>query len=784
MNPGDRQPPRGPPRSGFGGAPWTDTTVATEEADEHADRRSPFGGSGWTGTPGLVSDSPEPETEEPKAKPTGRRRRSTGPTHTRRTLAALGSSADLLRDENGVPHVYAKSERDAYAALGFCMAEDRLWQMDFYRRIATGRSAELLGEQGIARRDALVRTVGIPRRAAAAASRMDGIARDILAAFAGGVNAARAIVKPAESERLGYEIEPWTIADSLAIELYLAWCCAAATWPEKLLVASALAHGGVERARIVSSRPVDFVPTNDERLALWRRIDPRLINLVNDAAVGVPSGFVAALRGARAGGVGALTAAIELPLMSPSPMYTAFLDCPAFRAVGIAHVGMPGLLAGRNEHVAWGVTGARIDDADCVMEELDGIGSFRSEAGWEKLSRRREIVRVRDGDTIKLEVAETRHGPLLSHLMDQLDGPAPAERPVALALCWGANSLGTAVPGLLAMARAKDGEDLLAAAPLLDRSPLPLDALGADGEGGAVKILGGAKPTRNSASALPLRGWISEARWSGAEPLSNRSAAVETDVALATGALGEGGNESVVALRAQRLAASLQNASGVGALDALSADVLDDGALALLPAIRAVLDQAAAAGTERVRAALVDWNGSADSASTGAAVFYVALAPYLVDALLPEARFGSVAQCREVSLGAVARVLGSPELSIEQRDGIVDAFRKAEQWLVDKLGSEPSGWRWGAVHTMRAEHPCPDPEQFPSPATAAGGSPFTILGQRFCGPRPPFQVDVAVCARLVVDLATKEARVVGVGTDVTVKIGDRPKTERVELICA
>lgn len=777
MNPGDRQRPTGAAPGGFGGAPWTEAGAGPEKTKEHADPRAPFGGDGWTGSPGLATDAVEaqPEPEEPK--PAGRRRRSKGPTHTRRTLAALGSSADLLRDTHGVAHVYAKTERDAYAALGFCMAEDRLWQMDFFRRRASGRSAELLGASA-ARHDALMRTAGIPHRAAAAASRMDGIARDVLAAFAGGVNAARAIVKPEECARLGYEVEPWTIADSLAIELYLAWTCAVATWPEKLLVARAIAAGGVDRARTIASRPVDF-PGTDERIALWGRIDPRIVELVNEREAGTPMGHVAALGGT----AGQLGATFELPLMSPSPLYPISLDAGDFKAVGIAHVGMPGLLAGRGENVAWGVTAARIDDADCVMEELDGIGGFRTEAGWEKLSRRRETVRVQGAETMRLEVTETRHGPLLSHLLEQLDGPSPVERPVAMALCWGANSLGTALPGLLGLARAASAEEAVESASLLDRSPLAVDAAVADGDGNVARILGGGRPVRDAAARLPVRGWISEARWSGLEPLSARSALVESAVALATGVVGEGGNESVLSHRARRFAEALADAHDGAALDGIATDAHDAAAASVLPHVRAALEAAGPdAGVDRTRAALASWDGEAAENSTGAAVFYTALTPHLIDGLLPEARFGGIAHCRELALGAVLRLLADGALGEDERVAIVAAFRKAETWLAANLGSEPQAWTWGRVLTLQAEHPCPDPEQLPGVPVAAAGSPFTVLGQRFSGRRPPFRIDVATGARVLVDLSTRKARIVSERGEAVITVGERPKGERVELI--
>ena len=109
-------------------------------------------------------------------------------------------------------------------------------------------------------------------------------------------------------------------------------------------------------------------------------------------------------------------------------------------------------------------------DADCVIEEVDGIGNFRTEKGWAPLNRRSEQVRVRGAESVKLEVSETRNGPLLSHLVAQLDGPHDESGELALAVRWGVNSLGSSLPGWLAVARAAGIRDLASATAALDRA--------------------------------------------------------------------------------------------------------------------------------------------------------------------------------------------------------------------------------------------------------------------------------------------------------------------------
>jgi penicillin amidase len=443
---------------------------------DHDPTKVPFGGSSRPRDATAETDQLDLEdADDESGEETPRRRRSTPEPspYPRRTVAALGAKARVVRDAAGVPHITAKTERDAYAALGFCMAEDRLWQLDVLRRLACGRASEILGASFV-RHDALMRTVGVPRRAAAAATRLEGVARDVLAAFVGGINAVRAEHKPEECALLEYAIEPWTIADSLAIELYAAWTLALETWPDKLLVARALASAGLERARWISPPGLELGLLPEQTLAVLRRLDLRVLDLLRagPGSIGGGSNGWAIGRDRSRTGSAIVAGDPHLATSLPSVMYLAHLTAPGFNVAGAVHAGGPAFLLGRNRHCAWGVTNSSLDDADCVIEEVDGIGNFRTEKGWSPLNRRSEQVRVRGGDSVKLEVIETRNGPLLSHLVAQLDGPRSESGELALAVRWGVNSLGSSLPGWLAVARSASIGELAKATAALDKGPL------------------------------------------------------------------------------------------------------------------------------------------------------------------------------------------------------------------------------------------------------------------------------------------------------------------------
>lgn len=776
-------------RGGFGGKPW-DSGVRPRGVEESAaddPMKSPFGGALWQQRPlepdldAIDADGAEDAEETPR-----RRRGAAEPSpYPRKTVAALGAKAKVVRDASGVPHIQAKTERDAYAALGFCMAEDRLWQLDVLRRIACGRLAEILGEP-FARHDALIRTVGVPRRAAVAATRLEGVARDVLAAFVGGINAVRADVKLPECALLGYEIEPWTIADSLAIELYTAWMLSLETWPHKLLMARALASAGLERARWIAPPGLELGLVPEQILALWRRIDVRVLDWVTSAPGGTPGGGSnswAVGRDRTASGAALVASDPHLAISLPSLLYLAHLEAPGFSVAGAAFVGGPIVQIGRNRQCAWGVTNFSLDDVDCVVEELDGIGNFRTEKGWAPLGRRSELVRVRGGESVKIEVAETRNGPLLSHLVAQLDGAHADAGELALAVRWGVNSLGTGLPGWLAIARASTVDDIARAVPLIDKGVLALNLCAGDAAGNVARFGVGGLPVRDASARLPVRGWTSDARWTAVTGLSTLASRRGSDAVVsaneahleARGATYPAHAYADHAYRARRIAEQLDAGVGhdvAGAL-ALQRDVVDLAVRDLLPIVRRVLadlPETEYPALRGVASALAAWDGSASSDSAPAAVFYVAFMSLAPRELFPEGRFGPLARFWRQGWWGVTRIFSAPSspwfASEEERDrALRSLLERASAWCAERMGPDPSGWSWGALHEVVLRHPLSVDEAFAGGVAetwSAPGSPFTVLQHRWADMHaaPPFPVALGPAVRMVADLATDEVHLV------------------------
>jgi penicillin amidase len=180
-------------------------------------------------------------------------------------LPGLDGRVRVRRDRWGVPHVEAEEARDLYFAQGFCHGQDRLWQMDFYRRVAEGRVAEIAGDEGLAV-DRLLRTLGIRRAAEREAAALDPVLRERLERFCEGVNAAADSAKapPFELRLLKLEFAPWHPVDILSLGKLLAFGLST-NWERELLRADMVRTLGPElTAKLDPGYPADNPVVNQE----------------------------------------------------------------------------------------------------------------------------------------------------------------------------------------------------------------------------------------------------------------------------------------------------------------------------------------------------------------------------------------------------------------------------------------------------------------------------------------------------------------------------------------
>jgi len=324
-------------------------------------------------------------------------------------VAGLQAPVDVVRDVRGVPHIFAASEPDAYRALGFVHAQDRLWQMDFLRRLGMGRLSEAVGEATLPI-DRFLRTLDLYGLAQRQTRALSDPARQALQAYADGVNAAirdPAFAAPPEFVLLRHEPEPWEPAHSV-VWGRLMGVQLSQEWRHEIL-----------RARLREILPTErieelFPPDGDDA--------PTTIAAPGDVGLLPPysasNAWVVAGR-RTASGLPILANDPHLGFEAPGIWYLARIVTPELVLTGATVPGVPFPVLGHNGHVAWGITTTHADTDDLVIETIDPADPSRylTESGPMPFLRRDERIGLKDGTEVPLVVRSTRHGPIISEVV-------------------------------------------------------------------------------------------------------------------------------------------------------------------------------------------------------------------------------------------------------------------------------------------------------------------------------------------------------------------------------
>ena len=424
-------------------------------------------------------------------------------------IPGLSAPVHIDLDPYGIPRIHAANALDGAAALGFMHARDRMFQMDLTRRVASGRLSEVAGASTL-RLDRLMRTLGLRERAEADLPQLQPETRDLLEAYARGVNAwiaQRGRFAAPEFVALG-EPEPWTPVDSLlwgkTMALYLS-----GNWRQELQLAALLPTLPPDRVRALwpaqDSTPGPSAELGRAAGQLAARVPafPEPFTLPGSAS------DEWAVDGAHsATGAPLLAGDPHLAYGMPAIWYLARIDTPGGVLAGATAPGLPFLVIGRNSDIAWTFTTTGADTQDVFVETPAPGGGYMTPDGPRPFTTRDEVIHVRFGDDETLHVRETRHGPVVS------DGEDPAGPIFAVAM----ENLAphdTAADGLVALSHATTVDDARRAAPQITA---PVQNLLVADKAGIGQFTTGRVPVRRSGDGtLPVPGadglhdWIGHA---------------------------------------------------------------------------------------------------------------------------------------------------------------------------------------------------------------------------------------------------------------------------------
>jgi penicillin amidase len=367
-------------------------------------------------------------------------------------LKGLKDRVTISRDERGIPYIEARNDEDLYFAQGYATAADRLWQMDMFRRTERGELAEVLGagpNNAVLDQDKLHRTYGFAQVAEAEVARASPQSLVLLEAYAKGVNAYAASLDsksmPPEFQILQYSFRPWTPADSfLVVKIFFEGLTN--TWRLDLM-RQAMSVLPAERrdALLPEISPLDvLVVGKDAKVAKSSSMPTRsgdsfsretLAALAQKEVIAATAlariGFhTEALAGSNnwvvsgkrtTSGKPLLSNDPHLPPTAPSIWHMVHLSAPGVRVAGVSTPGLPGVIIGHNDRIAWGITNVGPDVQDIYLEKFDpnNARQYQTPSGWQDAVIRHEEIKVRKGftssatDVVGHDVIVTRHGPII-----------------------------------------------------------------------------------------------------------------------------------------------------------------------------------------------------------------------------------------------------------------------------------------------------------------------------------------------------------------------------------
>lgn len=636
-------------------------------------------------------------------------------------VARLGRNLTIVRDALGVPHIDASSDEDAFFGFGFAVAQDRLFQLDYLRRKARGRLAELLGPEAI-ESDRLYRTLDLASVAQAEWERMPSETRKLVASYADGVNGAiEASYErwPIEFDLLDARPVPWSPLDSLLIvgefRWYLTGRFPVIVIPE--LVKRAVGVGPLYEAFLQGEE-------NDECI-LPAGSYPRRGAGAPGAASGGGAGdsfggsnnWVVGAE--RCAGPGPLVASDpHVPFQAVSIWHQVHVRGGRFNFAGISLAGMPGVMMGRNERVAWAVTNNISSLRDLYQEERhpERYDTYRVAEGWKPATIRVETISVRGGEPVELRVATTDNGPLVDELL-----PPVARGLGPVSLRWVGHEPCGWIAAVIGMNGSRDvAECRESMRPWLAPT---FNMVFADVTGRIGYQCTGGIPLRQRVERGFRRGWDPGDTWQGRIPFdelprlddpASRAIVTANNPVAPPDFQHPLSGTWVSGYRARRIRRAIESQPKLTRDDhrRQQLDVYSARAARCVPALLAALEASPAEPFEGPAqdaiAELRGWDFEMCVDASGASIFHLFFLHW----------------CREVTarrlppeqVEFVSANAGGLAVELLERDpwnwfdaderipAIRRAFRAAVEELAQRLGRTPNGWQWGRLHTLVQPH--------------------------------------------------------------------------------
>ena len=690
----------------------------------------------------------------------------------------LEAEVTVQRDALGIPTITADSSHDLFFAQGYVHAQDRFWEMDFRRHVTSGRLSEMFGESQLGT-DKFLRTLGWHDIAEQEVDALDATQRAYYDAYADGVNAYLADHQGPDAsfeyavlglQNADYEIEPWTPADSVAWLKAMAWDLRSNIESETERAVLAPDFTEAEIGQLYPGYPFDRNPVIVPEISAVPAVGTAPDLTETDAAtaavewteVGSVVEAVGELVGDTGEGIGSNSWVVSgsvtdtgMPLLANDPHLGASLpsvwhqiqlkcsavseECP-FDVAGFGFSGLPGVVIGHNERIAWGFTNLTTDVTDLYLEKVEG-DSYWYDGALVPLEMHIETFKVAGSEDVQLEVRSTVNGPIVSGLTDDFTSiaeqpfvgtggtvtPPPADAPAgetAVSLRWTALQPGTTASAIFALNTAKDFDDFRAAASLFDVPAQNL--IYADVDGNIGYQTPGKLPIRGAGDgSMPQPGWDSAYAWKGYIPFEELPVSYNpTEGYIVTANNAIVGQDYTYPLtrdwdygwRAARITELIERAIAQGPVtaDDLNAIQADNYSFIGMRLTAAYADVTTGDDeTDAALALLQEWDAQ-NNADSAAAAYANVLWDTLAENVFVDGRENAAPLTGQGRQFLVVDTMlddeTSPWWTNEQLgvDGMADMLKRsaidAYERLVDAQGDNPARWNWGSLHALPLEN--------------------------------------------------------------------------------
>ena len=690
-------------------------------------------------------------------------------------LEGLDGTVEIYRDQMGIPHIYATTQHDLFFAQGYVHAQDRFWQMDTWRHIGSGTLSEMFGS-GQVETDAFLRTLGWRVTSEQEYAELDPDSRAILDSYTTGVNA---YLKDHDTTALSleyailgllspdYRIEQWTPVNSLTWGKAMAWDLRG-NMDEEIERAVLLKTFTPEQmAELYPAYPQDHpVIVNEmaesafkverQKSVVESNLEPSTWNLKPlaeklariDAALGPAGDGIGsnswAISGSRTStGMPLLANDPHLGIQMPSIWYQAHLECkPAtatcpYNVAGFTFAGVPGVIIGHNDRVAWGFTNAGPDVMDLYIERVnpDNPNQYEVNGEWVDFETRKETVQVVGGDPVEITVRLTRHGPVISETYGPIKNENTNEDPefvpfrdragvelpeqYVIALKWTALAPSTPFKAIWGFNKAQNWDDFREAARNFHVPAQNL--LYADVDGNIGYQMPGDIPLRaNGDGTLPVPGWTDEYEWTGFIPfeeLPHTFNPHEGYIVTANNQVPPSNYPHLIThdwdygFRARRIVEMIENAPGkidIAYMQQMQGDSFDANAAVFVPLLTQIDYEAATPNQAIAIDMLANWDHQDRADSAAAAVFNAFWRHFLQNTFnddMPEERYypDGGSRWNEILLQIDENSTWWDDKTTtdikETREEIIrKSFEEGVAELEDLLGKDPTEWTWGEIH--------------------------------------------------------------------------------------